>query len=431
MAQAKPNEATRAQLERLVRNAEHVEPKGELEKRLEEDRPLRVKLGVDPTASDITLGWAVPLKKLRQFQDEGHTAVLIMGDFTARIGDPSGKSETRPQLSVEQVQRNAEACVTQLLDILSEDNLEIRYNSEWLEPLDLTDVLRLTSHYTVAQMLERNDFSKRYKDQRPISIVEFMYPLLQAYDSVAVKADVELGGTDQLFNLLVGRDLQTAFDQRPQIALTMPLLVGLDGVQKMSQSLNNYVSIREAPEEMFGKLMSIPDELVGQYAALATDLEPQQVEELKRAAAQGGPEAGRAKRGVARAVVSLYLGPEAAEQAEAAFDRQFKERQVPEAVDVRLIPTDAVDHDRVYLPRVLVETDLVKSGSEARRLIAQGGVKVNGEKVANEWIPLDDLDNALLQVGKRKFVRLTTGEASGPMATVSSRLKRSKRKKLD
>ena len=414
----------RASLERLTRNAEHVEPRAELEQRLAEGRPLRVKLGVDPTARDITLGWAVPLRKLRQFQDEGHTAVLIMGTFTARIGDPSGKSETRPQLSTEQVAANAEACVAQLLDVLSEDNLEIRYNSEWLEPLDLADVLKLTSHYTVAQMLERDDFSKRYKSGRPISIVEFMYPLLQGYDSVAVQADVELGGTDQLFNLLVGRDLQRAFGQRPQVALTMPLLVGLDGVQKMSQSLGNYVSIREAPQEMFGKVMSIPDSLVAQYAALATGLDAKRSDELSRAAAGGGPEAGRAKREVARATVALYHGEDAAHEAEVAFDRQFRERQAPEQVDTAQIPADAVENEAVYLPRVLVDVGLAKSGSEARRLIEGGGVKVNGEPVSSLQMPLDDLDEALVQVGKRRFIRLTTGEPSGPMATVSTDMKR-------
>ena len=416
-----------AQLARLTRKAEHVEPRAELEERLREGRSLRVKLGVDPTTRDITLGWAVPLRKLRQFQDEGHVAVLIMGTFTARIGDPSGKSETRPQLPPEQVQANADACVEQLLDVLSEDNLEVRYNSEWLEPLDLTDVLRVTSHYTVAQMLERDDFAKRYKAGRPISIVEFMYPLLQAYDSVAVEADVELGGTDQLFNLLVGRDLQRAFGQRPQIALTMPLLVGLDGVQKMSQSLGNYVSIRESPEEMFGKLMSIPDNLVGQYATLATEMDEQETNDLAKAAAGGGPEAGRAKRAVARAAVGLYHGDEAAQGAEAAFDRQFKERQAPEQVEQATIPNDAVENDQVYLPRVLVEVGFATSGSDARRRIDERGVKINGETVSTHHVPLDDLSDALLQVGKRRFVRLTTGEASGPMATVATELKRSKR----
>lgn len=400
-------EAAQAQLERLTRNAEHVEPRAELATRLAEGRPLRVKLGVDPTARDITLGWAVPLRKLREFQDEGHTAVLIIGTFTARIGDPSGKSETRPQLSSEQVEANAEACVAQLLDVLSEDNLEVRYNSEWLEPLDLAEVLKLTSHYTVAQMLERDDFSKRYAAGRPISIVEFMYPLLQAYDSVAVKADVELGGTDQLFNLLVGRDLQRAFGQRPQVALTMPLLVGTDGVQKMSQSLGNYVGIHDPPEDMFGKLMSIPDGLVSQYAAYAADLGPEATTEVGDAARRGGPAAARAKRRVARAVVALYRGEPAAAAAEAAFDRQFKEGRAPEAIDEADIPPDAVDGDAVYLPRVLAELGLTTSRGEGRRLIAQGGVRINGEAVSSEEARLSDLRGAILQVGRRRFVRLT------------------------
>ena len=259
---------TKAQLQRLTRRAEHVVRTEDLAERLESGKKLRVKLGLDPTVGAVTLGWAVPLQKLRQFQDEGHTVVLILGDFTARIGDPSGKSETRPQLTKEEVAANAEACLTQLKDILSEDNLEVRYNSEWLEPMDLPALLKLTSNYTVAQMLERDDFAKRYSENRPISLVEFMYPLLQGYDSVAVEADVELGGTDQLFNLLVGRDLQRAYGQEPQIALTMPLLVGTDGVQKMSQSLGNFIGIREMPEDIFGKVMSIPDHLVEQYAAL-------------------------------------------------------------------------------------------------------------------------------------------------------------------
>jgi len=380
-------------------------PAEDLKARLAEGRPLRVKLGVDPTAREVTLGWAVPLRKLRQFQDAGHIAVLIMGDFTARIGDPSGKSATRPQLSKEVVGEYAEACVAQLLDILSQENLEVRYNSEWLEPIDLAGVLRLTSQYTVAKMLERDDFSKRYAARRPISIVEFLYPLLQAYDSVAVEADIELGGTDQLFNLLVGRDVQRAHEQREQIALTMPLLVGLDGIQKMSQSLGNYVGIRDAPEEMFGKLMSIPDEAVAQYAALAAGLEPTEVAEVTADAARGGPGAGEAKRRVARAVVSLYHSNEAAAAAEAAFDRQFKDRRAPEEVPVVDLPDGAGDGATVYLPRVMAELGLAKSRGDARRLIEQGGVRLNGEPVESEEVPAADVTGGLLQVGKRRFVR--------------------------
>ena len=397
------SEDVSAQLKRLVRRAEHVVPAEELEERLKEGRPLRVKLGVDPTARDITLGWAVPLRKLRDFQDEGHTAVLIMGDFTARIGDPSGKSETRPQLSKEEVQANAERCVEQLLDVLSEDNLEVRFNSEWLEPMDLVDILKLTSRYTVAQMLERDDFQKRYRDNRPISIIEFMYPLAQGYDSVAVEADVELGGTDQLFNLLVGRDLQRAYGQPPQIALTMPLLEGLDGVQKMSQSLNNYVAIREAPDVMFGQLMSIPDELTAKYALLATDMSEGEVGEIETAT---GPEAGQAKRKVARAVVARYHGDAAATSAEEAFDRQFKRHEAPEDIAEAAIPGAAVRGDTVALPKLLSELGLAASGSEARRLISQGGVRVDGDVVTEDEVAKDRLEGALVQVGKRRFVRL-------------------------
>jgi tyrosyl-tRNA synthetase len=393
-------------LELLTARAEHVVPKEDLAERLATGKKLRVKLGLDPTARDVTLGWAVPLRKLREFQDAGHTAVLIVGDFTARIGDPSGKSETRPQLSKEEVQGFADALLDQFYDIISKGNLEIRYNSEWLEPLDFAGILKLTSHYTVAQMLERDDFAKRYKDQRPISIVEFMYPLAQAYDSVAVQADVELGGTDQLFNLLVGRDLQRAYGQPPQIALTMPLLEGLDGIQKMSQSLGNYIGIREAPEEMFGKVMSIPDSLVGRYAELATQMSPENVADVAEEARTGGPEAGAAKRRVARAIVAVYHGDDAANSAEVAFDRQFKEHKVPEAIEEADIPADAIDGEEVYLPRVLAELRLASSRSDARRLIAQQGVRLNGEVVTREQLAAAELRGATLQVGKRRFVRL-------------------------
>jgi tyrosyl-tRNA synthetase len=395
------------QLERLVRRADRVVSEDELAERLREGKPLRVKLGLDPTARDVTLGWAVPLRKLRDFQDEGHTAVLIVGDFTARIGDPSGKSETRPQLSKEEVKGHADDLLDQFSDIVSQDNLEVRYNSEWLEPMGFDDILMLTSRYTVAQMLERDDFSKRFAANRPISIIEFMYPLGQAYDSVAVEADVELGGSDQIFNLLVGRDIQRAYGQRPQICLTMPLLEGLDGVQKMSQSLNNYISIRETPEEMFGKLMSIPDSIVARYGFLAADFTDEDLHEIEVAVQRGGPEAGEAKRKVARRVVAMYHGEEAVTDAEADFDRKFKEHQAPEEVPEASVPNDAIDGDVVYLPRVLAELGLAASRSEARRLLSQGGVRINGDQISSEEIALTELRGALLQVGKRRYVRLT------------------------
>ena len=394
-----------AQVAQLTRRAEHVVRPGDLAERLAEGKKLRVKLGLDPTVAAVTLGWAVPLRKLREFQDAGHTVVLILGDFTARIGDPTGKSETRPQLTKEEVAHNAEVCLGQLKDILSEENLEVRYNSEWLEGMDLGDLLQLTAKYTVAQMLERDDFAKRYKEQKPISLIEFMYPLLQGYDSVAVEADVELGGTDQLFNLLVGRDLQRAYGQRPQIALTMPLLEGLDGVQKMSQSLGNFVGVREAPEEMFGKLMSLPDNMVGRYAELATDLGDDDVAALSATAAAGGPEAGRAKRQVAARIVAQYHGAPAATEAEAAFDRQFKESQVPADIAESPIPEAHVKGGLVSLPGVMAEVGLASSRGEARRLLAQRGVKVGGEAVETEEIELVSLQGKVLQVGKRRFHR--------------------------
>ena len=283
----------------------------------------------------------------------------------------------------------------------------MRRNSEWLGAMDLPAVLRLTSNYTVAQMLERDDFSARYEQGRPISVIEFLYPLMQAYDSVAVEADVELGGTDQLFNLMVARDIQRAYGQRPQVAMTMPLLVGLDGVHKMSQSLGNYVGIREDPAEIFGKVMSVPDDLAGQYAALATPMEEAEVGRVEEAVAAGGPEAGEAKRAIARAIVELYHGPEAARAAEAAFDRQFRRHEAPDDVAEVPVPAGAVDGDRVSLPRVLADLGLASSRGEARRLIAQGGVRIEGAPVESEEVGFDELAGALLQVGKRRFVRLS------------------------
>jgi tyrosyl-tRNA synthetase len=395
-----------AQVAHLTARAEHVVRPEDLTQRLERGGTLRVKLGLDPTARDVTLGWAVPLRKMREFQDAGHTAVLIVGDFTARIGDPSGKSETRKQLTTGEVKDFADAVLDQFGDILSSDNLEVRYNSEWLGAMDLGGLLELTSRYTVAQMLERDDFSNRYRDQKPIALHEFMYPLMQGYDSVAVEADVELGGTDQLFNLLVGRDLQRAYGQEPQVALTMPLLVGTDGVQKMSQSLGNYIGIREAPDEMFGRVMSVPDALAADYARLAAWWPPERVQETAAAIGGGGPVAGRVKREIARAVVALYRGDEAAAGAEEAFDRQFKQHQIPDDVVEADIPAPAVSGTNVSLPVALAELGLVSSRGEGRRLISQNGVKLDGVTVEHDEVPLESLRGAVLQVGKRRFVRI-------------------------
>ncbi len=385
-----------------------VVPEGALEEKVDLGRPLRVKLGLDPTAADVTLGWAVVLHKLRQFQDAGHVAVLIVGDFTARVGDPSGRSETRPRLEKDVVKRYADRLLEQFGLILSNERLEVRYNSEWLERMDMEAVLRLTSSYTVARMLERDDFAARYAGGRPISIMEFMYPLLQGYDSVAVEADIELGGTDQLFNLLVGRELQRAWGQVPQVAMTVPLLEGLDGVQKMSQSLGNYVGITEAPDEMFGKLMRIPDELIGTYVRLAARLPSDEVGRIQAGLGDASLKPNDEKRAMAQAVVELYHGLGAGGRAEEAFDRVHRDRELPEVVEDVPIPDGATEDGVVWLPRLLVALELASSNSDARRRIEQGGVKLDDEPVTDPAYEVrrEELAGKILQVGRRWFGRL-------------------------
>lgn len=379
--------------------------------------PLRVKLGLDPTAGHVHLGWTVVLRKLRQFQDLGHKAVLIIGSFTAQVGDPSGKSETRKPLSAEEVAGYAQALLDQFRLVLDtrEEALEIRWNAEWLGAMSMADVLRLTSQYTVARMLERDDFAKRYAAGRPISLVEFLYPLLQGYDSVVVGADVELGGTDQTFNLLVGRDLQERLPSPPgilsvpQVVLTMPLLEGTDGVQKMSQSLGNYVGITEAPDDMFGKLMRIPDALMGKYLRLVTDLAPSEVDRMEAALASGALHPAEAKRRLGSEVVRMYHGPEAANRAREHFDRLHKERQLPaaEEMDEAKIPLDCVkEGGQVWLPKLLVALGMAGSNAEGRRLIAQGGVRLDGSPLATEDADVAVLRGHTLQVGRRRFIRL-------------------------
>lgn len=390
------------QAEFLLRNVDHTLPEGELAERIAEGRALRVKLGMDPTAPSVTLGWAVVLRKLREFQDLGHTAVLIVGNFTAQVGDPSGKSETRPRLSAEEVQGYADSVLDQFGLILRQDHLEVRYNAEWLKPLDMADVLRLSSSSTLAQMLERDDFSKRYAANTPISMTEFMYPLLQGYDSVAVQADIELGGSDQLFNLVMGRRVQERYGQRPQMALTMPLLVGTDGQKKMSQSLGNYVGVTDPPDDMYGKTMSIPDDLMPQWFELATDLPWDEVLDLRTQLQDGLMHPAEAKRRLARSIVSLYHDDDAAVAAEAAFNRVIRDGEIPEDVDEYDLPAA----DPVMLAPLLRDSGLVASGGEARRMLSQGAVKLNGVRVASEALPRDELAGAVLQVGKRKFIRL-------------------------
>jgi tyrosyl-tRNA synthetase len=408
-----PGPSPAEQLDFLARNVAEVIPREELASKLERGRPLRVKLGLDPTAADVTLGWAVVLRKLREFQDLGHTAVLIVGDFTARVGDPSGKSETRPRLEKEVVQANAERVLGQFDKILSKDRLEIRYNSEWLEGMSMEDVLRMTALYTVARMLERDDFAKRFAKKRPISIMEFMYPLLQAMDSVNVQADVELGGNDQKFNLLVGREIQKDYAQEQQVVFTMPLLIGLDGTRIMGQSLGNYVGINEPPDDMFGKLMSIPDELIVQYLSLCTSLSKAEIESTERGLANGSRHPNQEKRRMGREVVDLYHGPEAGDAAEQRFDRVHKRHELPD--DIRGVVLNraqvVIEEDGrpfLWAPAVLVELGLASTRSEARRLIEQGGVRRDGQAITQLKEPLTDmvLAGSVWQVGSRHFARV-------------------------
>ena len=395
------------QLRLLCEDAAEVIPVDELATKLRSGRPLRVKLGLDPTAEHVTLGWAVVLRKLRQFQNLGHTAVLIIGDFTAQIGDPSGKDETRPMLTKAQVDEHAAHVLRQFDKIVSPDNLEIRRNSEWLEPLGVVGLLNVATHYTVARMLERNDFAERYTQGSPISIREFMYPLLQGYDSIAVRADVELGGTDQHFNLIVGRHLQRAHEQEPQVVLTMPLLEGTDGVKKMSQSLGNYIGITEPPDEMYGKLMGVPDELMWKYLLLTTDLSPDEVQLYKGDVEAGIERPERVKRTLAWKVVNLYHGEDAANAAAERFNKVFVAREVPEGIPETRIPETCVTEGNVFIPSLLKELGLASSTSEARRLIDQKGVHLDGRPIDAETMAVGELRGRVLRKGKREFRQLS------------------------
>ncbi len=384
-------------------------PEGDLAAKLEraigEDRPLRVKLGVDPTRPDLHLGHAVPLRKLRQFQDLGHTAILLIGDFTALVGDPSARDVTRPQLTADEVEANAATYAEQAFRILDRERTVLERNSRWLAPLTFAELLRLTAHFTVARLLERDDFARRYASNLSISLHEFLYPVMQAYDSVALEADVEIGGTDQIFNLLAGRELQRALGQEPQSVITLPILVGLDGEKKMSKSLGNYVGLTDPPEEMFGKLMSLADELMPDYFRLTTALDPLEVDSLLSELDSGSLHPMRAKRRLAAEVVSLYWGAEAAREAERAFDRVHVEREVPDEVPVVEIDPGELADGSVWLPRLLALAGLASSSSEGKRLVAQGGIKLNGHVVEDveRRIGREELEGLTVQKGKRHF----------------------------
>ena len=384
-------------------------PRDDFLKALKSGRALRLKMGFDPSAPDLTLGHAVGLRKLRQLQDLGHTIVVIVGDWTARIGDPSGQSKTRPMLTAEQVKANAETYLRQFSKIVDRELTEIRWQSEWFDDFTLADVVKLGAKFTVAQMLERGDFAERFRGQKPIGIHELFYPLLQAYDSVAVQADVEFGGTDQTFNLLVGRDLQPEFGQKPQSVFTVPLLVGTDGV-KMSKSQGNYVALEEPPHEMYGKLMSITDPLVGDYFELLTDVPDEAVAAIREAVGQGGAGARDAKMRLAREIVSQFHGGREAEEAEAEFRRVFSRRESPEeSLEFGVAFNDGLSVE-IDLMDVLVETGVAGSKSEVRRLVSQGAVEADGKRVEGTGVTVRR--DAVIRVGKHRFLRIV--DASAP-----------------
>ena len=377
----------------------------ELKKKLEiaakEGRGLRIKYGADPSAPDIHLGHVVGLNKLREFQEMGHTVVFIIGDFTGMIGDPSGKSATRPALSKEQVLANAESYKKQVFKILDPEKTEVRFNSEWLGEMKFEDVIRLSAHVTVAQLLARDDFSKRYGANQPISLVEFLYPLVQAYDSVMVEADVELGGTDQLFNLLLGRELQKIYGQHPQVVMTLPLIEGLDGVQKMSKSLNNYVGVDESAKEMFGKLMSVSDELMWKYFLYVLCRKPEEIEAMQAQVASGELHPRAVKDELGRCVVDRFVGEGEGAKAAEEFARVFAEKKLPtDMLELELFA------EEIGLIDLVVKAGFAGSNGEARRLIQQGGVRIDDEQNKDIKAAITPADGMILRVGKRKFARL-------------------------
>lgn len=394
------------QVEFLVGDASEVVSREELLAKLKLGRPLRVKYGADPSAPDLHLGHSVPMTRLRRFQELGHQVVFIIGDFTGRIGDPSGRSKTRPMLSPEQIEANAATFAAQAGKILDIEACEIRYNSEWLDKLGTDGLIRLASRYTVARMLERDDFNKRFREEVPISIVEFLYPLVQAYDSVAVEADIEVGGTDQLFNFLVARDIMRSYGMEPQVVATWTLLVGLDGVEKMSKSLGNYVGITDPPQEMFGKLMSIPDELLPHYYALLTDRGFAGAEQLDRDLQAGKVHPMEAKKELAGIIVERYHGAEAAAAAREEFERVFSQRKPPQVVDaVVTIPRSELSDGRIWIVKLLTQA-LGTTNSEARRQVRAGAVRLDEEVVQDEMAQVALRDGALLRVGRRRAFRV-------------------------
>lgn len=390
------------QLDIIKRGVAEIISEEELLDRLREGRPLRIKAGFDPTAPDIHLGHTVLIEKMRQFQELGHEVIFLIGDFTGMIGDPSGKNETRPPLTKEEVLENASTYKEQIFKILDPEKTRIEFNSRWFSKMNAEDIIRLASRYTVARMLEREDFKQRFQNQTPISIHEFLYPLIQGYDSVVLKADVELGGTDQRFNLIVGRELQKEYGQPPQCLVMMPLLEGLDGVKKMSKSLGNYIGITEPPNEMFGKIMSISDELMIRYYELLSHISLEEFNDLKKGIKEGTVHPKKAKEALAMEIIERFWSREDALRAKEEFERVFTQRGLPDEIpEVRY----QFDSEEVWLPRILKDTGICKSTGEATRLIKQGGIRIDDKKVSDTQFKLS-AGEYIIRIGKRRFYRL-------------------------
>lgn len=399
------------QLQVISRGVVEIVPEDELKQKVIQSvvtgKPLKVKLGLDPSAPDIHIGHTVVMQKLRQFQELGHQVQLIIGDFTGRIGDPTGKSETRKQLTEEDVQRNAETYRQQIFKILDPEKTQVNFNSEWLAPMTFADVVKLSAKVTVARMLERDDFTKRYTSGQPISIHEFFYPLMQGMDSVALESDIELGGTDQKFNLLMGRTLQKEYGKDTQVAIMTPIIEGLDGVQKMSKSLGNYIGIDEAPNEIYGKAMSVPDELMTKYFELVTDLSLEELAELTEGLKSGAVHPRDAKMKLAHTLVRMYHGQEAADAAQEHFVTVFQQRALPEDIEEKEIPAAELVNGKIRLIKLLTLLGFAASNGEARRSIQQGAVKLNEEKISDPNAEVELAGGEIIQVGKRKFAKLS------------------------
>lgn len=395
------------QMDLIRRGASEIIPEEDLVRKLERsiktNAPLRVKLGCDPSRPDLHLGHSVVLRKLRQFQDLGHEAILIIGDFTGMIGDPSGRNKTRPALSLEETRLNGQSYYDQATKILSSAHVRMQYNSDWLATMTFSDVVNLAGKYTVARMLERDEFTQRFKAGEPISVHEFLYPLAQAMDSVAIKADIELGGTDQKFNLLVGRDIQREYGLEPQVILTMPLLAGTDGVEKMSKSFDNYIGISESPRDIYGKTLRIPDSMIGTYFELASDVPNAELAEIKKRLGDSATNPRDLKRHLARTFVRMYHNAEEAQKAEAEFDRIFVEKDLPDTIEEFILKPDAGERTIVGL---IALTKLASSKGEARRLLEQGGVSIDGDRITDLNAPIPAAKEFILKVGKRKFLKV-------------------------